>query len=148
MVTVGMLCQSAHSPKERATTPLGLSPRVLVVDDEPTLRRIMARELRNEFDVTLANGLAPALGCLGQEDQLCAVVSDLMMGGPVGLDLLEEVRRRKPQCARILVSGTLLPSDLGNALASGTVQQFVSKPWERGALLMAVRLALDLPVGA
>jgi len=117
--------------------------RVLVVEDDPALRKAMARELRAEFEVTLAGGLVPALEVLGRTDRLSAVVSDLMMDGPVGIDLLEEVRRRTPTCARILVSGTVVEADIRDAVTSGTVQQFVSKPWKAGALLAAVRGAVD-----
>ena len=84
-----------------------------------------------------------ALSLLNEGNGICAVVSDLMMGGPVGIDFLEEVRRRAPACARILVSGTMLEREIREVLQSGAIQKFVSKPWQPGELLTAVRGAVD-----
>lgn len=137
---------ASNPAQTRSTLSAKSCARVLVVEDEPALRRAMARELRIEFDVSLAGGLSSALDILHRGEELCAVVSDLMMDGPVGLELLEEVRRRTPACARVLVSGTVTRDDIDDALASGTVQHFISKPWDAGALLAAVRRAVDARV--
>ncbi len=113
--------------------------KILVVDDEPTVRKAMARELRLEFDISLAASPLDALALLDEGGDFCAVVSDLMMSGPTGIELLEEVRRRAPACARVLVSGSVVDSEIPAVLRSGAVQEVVCKPWQRGELLAAVR---------
>jgi hypothetical protein len=56
--------------------------------------------------------------------------------GPSGADILDEVRRRWPRTARIVVSGTGAAHAL---VAIGVAERFIPKPWERGTLLKAVR---------
>ena len=67
-------------------------PRVLVVDDEPTLRRTLARLLNSRnMTVLTADDGAQAIDVLGRE-QVDVVLVDLMMPKVGGLELLDHVR--------------------------------------------------------
>ena len=67
-------------------------PRVLVVDDEPTLRRTLARLLNSRnMTVLTADDGAQAIEILGRE-QVDVVLVDLMMPKVGGLELLDHVR--------------------------------------------------------
>ncbi|HEY5377097.1 MAG TPA: sigma-54 dependent transcriptional regulator [Polyangiaceae bacterium] len=67
-------------------------PRVLVVDDEPTLRRTLARLLNSRnMTVLTADDGAQAIDLLGRE-QVDVVLVDLMMPNVGGLELLDHVR--------------------------------------------------------
>jgi len=67
-------------------------PRVLVVDDEPTLRRTLARLLNSRnMTVLTADDGAQAIELLGRE-QVDVVLVDLMMPNVGGLELLDHVR--------------------------------------------------------
>ncbi|HEX3775541.1 MAG TPA: sigma-54 dependent transcriptional regulator [Polyangiaceae bacterium] len=67
-------------------------PRVLVVDDEPTLRRTLARLLNSRnMTVLTADDGAQAIELLGRE-QVDVVLVDLMMPKVGGLELLDHVR--------------------------------------------------------
>ena len=67
-------------------------PRVLVVDDEPTLRRTLARLLNSRnMTVLTADDGAQAIDLLGRE-QVDVVLVDLMMPKVGGLELLDHVR--------------------------------------------------------
>lgn len=66
--------------------------RILVVDDETTTCRTIARLLRTEGHVALcATGGAEALGQLGNQTP-DLVILDLMMPPPNGLDVLDAMR--------------------------------------------------------
>jgi DNA-binding NtrC family response regulator len=127
--------ESRRSISER---PRQAEGRLLVVDDEPAMRRALTRELCPEFRVVLARGLSEALAHIDAAADLAAVVSDLMLGqGPDGLRLLAEARERRPFCARILVSSTTDRLDF--ARQSGLVDAIVAKPWAPRAVLQVVR---------
>lgn len=125
------------------------SKRVLVIDDDPSIRKALARELQREFEVCLADGFATAIQQLDGDNGLCAVVSDLMIGpGANGEELLTEVRRRSPRSARLLISGTVTEGQAARVVESGVAHEFIGKPWQPGEVLAAIcrwgdRLALE-----
>jgi DNA-binding NtrC family response regulator len=115
--------------------------RVLVVDDDPLLRRYLAAEFQPGYDVLTAENYASAIDllCVDGEAGVSAVVTDFMFGpGPDGIDLLTEVQRRWPSCVRLLVTGSSPCGRLENALETEVAHHVVSKPWRHGEVLAAV----------
>ncbi len=84
---------------------------VLVVEDEPTVRRAVARAFRaSGWDVAQAASLAEALQQLGTPDRFqppfdCAVL-DLELPDGSGLDLAHELRDRDPGIQLVFFSGS------------------------------------------
>ena len=69
--------------------------RVLVVDDEPQLRRALERALKLEgYDVELAADGEEALGSVGSGGPLDAIVLDVLMPKRDGLEVCRELRAR------------------------------------------------------
>lgn len=117
-----------------------LSKRVLVVDDDPSIRKALARELQREFEVCLADGHAAAIQMLDGDTGFCAVVSDLMMGpGANGEELLSEVRRCSPRSARLMISGSVTEGQATRIVEDGVAHEFIAKPWRTGQVLRAVK---------
>ena len=96
--------------------------RVLLVDDDPTVARSLARLLASRYQVRTCDGAAPAL----DEHHVDVVVSDFDMPGRTGAWLLREVARRFPTTGRVLVSGGDVPGVEG-LLDAGVVHAFVAK---------------------
>jgi len=86
--------------------PRALAPRCLVVDDEPSIRRSIARvtEMMGLLPME-ASGGEEALLLLEAEGEVPLVISDVNMPGLHGLAFLEEVLRRFPDTAVIMLSG-------------------------------------------
>ena len=116
-----------------------LTRRVLVVDDDEGIRRVLARELRRGYDVCLADGASAASALLEDDRSFCAVVSDLIMGsGPTGIEILGEVRLHTPHAVRILISGTPRDVEATRVIQSGIAHEFIEKPWRAGEVLAAL----------
>lgn len=84
-------------------------PRILLVDDEPSLLRSLARALRAlrpSWNVHVAESGAEAL-CHLQKLSYHAVVTDIEMPGIDGLTLLAQVRSEHPDVARLVHSSRL-----------------------------------------
>ncbi len=116
-------------------------PLVLVVDDEPLVRRALRRELSADFEVLEAGGPAAALALLGSHvREVVAIVSDLDMDGDpgAGLVLLARVAEDFPACIRILVSGSLAAQFGQMPHAEITI----AKPWTAGEVRAAIRQLL------
>jgi len=121
-----------------------MSPRVLLVDDEPNIRRMVAALLQAEGYETAeaANGNA-ALAAV-KEVVPDAILLDLMMaGGPDGLATLEQLKQQLPDVPVVMMSGKASLTDAVRATKLGAFQ-FLEKPLAPEGLLVAMRSALEL----
>jgi DNA-binding NtrC family response regulator len=136
--------------RNAAVGPLVLG-KILLVDDEPELRRTFRRSLsRAGFSVVeAADGLA-ALE-LARQGEFEVVVSDVCMPRMGGMELLDRLGREAPQLPVVLVSAF---ADPGNALDRGAFA-FFEKPVRladlhagvsRGVETFRRRAALDLEI--
>ena len=119
-------------------------PSVLIVDDEPNIRRMVGALLGAEgFEVhdapDAAAGLARAM-----EVEPDLVLLDLMMPNPTdGLDLLERLRERYPDLPVVMMSGRAGLADAVKATRLGAVN-FLEKPLTPEGVLLALAGALEL----
>jgi response regulator RpfG family c-di-GMP phosphodiesterase len=121
-----------------------MRPRVLVIDDEPIIRRVLERELRAGFDVLAAQDGEEAL-LLFAEQQPSAVVADRRLGGELdGVAVLRAVRNLAPMCVRVLISGCVNDVTVSRAIGETVVHAFVSKPWQRGQVRAVLEKALGV----
>ena len=117
---------------------------VLIVDDEPNIRRMLAALLVGEgYEVRDApdgvSGVAAAAEGLPD-----AVLLDLMMPGPLdGLATLAQLRERDPELPVIMMSGRAGLSDAVRATKLGAFN-FLEKPLSPETVLLALISALDL----
>jgi CheY-like chemotaxis protein len=118
-------------------------PRVLCVDDEPNVLEGVARNLRKEFDVTLAVGSAEGLGRITDAGPFAVVVSDLRMPGMDGITFLERVRELSPSTSRILLTGNADVSAAIDAVNRGNLFRFLTKPCPRELLVSTLQAAAE-----
>jgi putative two-component system response regulator len=114
--------------------------RVLVIDDEAVVRDLMVEILeRAGYDVVGAETAGRALELV---DGVSVVVSDILMPGLTGIELLDEVRRRRPSMPVVLVTGAGTYENLSDAVARGA-DGFVMKPFSHADLQRAVAAAIE-----
>ncbi len=120
-----------------------MSAKILVVDDEPSVRAIMKRLLeRAGFHVDLACDGGEAKSCLTAEEYAVAVI-DLVMPGVDGFALMEWMRTNAPNVVPIVLSATSHIEDATRAVREGAFD-FVSKPIESaGIFVQHVKRALQ-----
>ena len=102
-------------------------PRVLFVDDDPSILDNFRLVLHGKYDVHTSEGAREALSLL-DEMTFPVVVSDLKMARMDGIELLRKVKDRHPATVRILLTGH---ADLESAIAAvndGEVFRFLQKP--------------------
>jgi CheY-like chemotaxis protein len=130
---------AAAEPARAEEAPArGRGEVVLVVDDEPLVRRAVARALGTRgYQVLEADGGAEALALLDARGDVDLLLSDVVMPGMRGPDLVRAFRRRCPGRPALLMSG--YPGGGGD----GDVAVDVEKPLTPDLLARAVRAALD-----
>jgi diguanylate cyclase len=117
---------------------------VLLLDDQPAVLALLARQLGREFDTATATTPSQAQTML-VERPFDIVVSDLQLGNVSGIAFLEWVRQNHPRSARILLTGTARLEDAAQAINCCQVQRLVLKPWKMEDLLANLR-AVSRPV--
>ncbi len=113
---------------------------VLVAEDEPLVRTYLSDVLgQSGFRVIVATNGEDALA-LAKRENVCAVISDVAMPGPInGFELARRLKRDCPRTGMILVSGVMEPADYH--LPRGV--RFVAKPVKAVTLLRLVREVAD-----
>ncbi|MGK2934042.1 MAG: sigma-54-dependent transcriptional regulator [Gemmatimonadaceae bacterium] len=118
-------------------------PSVLVVDDEPNIRRMVGALLAAEgYDVREAPDGAAAV--VAAEDEPDVILLDLMMPGALdGLATLERLRERHPEIPVIMMSGRATLSDAVRATQLGAFN-FLEKPLAPETVLLSAGAATEL----
>ncbi len=122
----------------------GGDERVLVVDDEPAVRKLLARILRSRgYDVFETEDAASALALLNSANrQMDLVVTDLVMPKMSGARLAEEIQTRWPGVKLLFVSG--FPSgDAPQVDALVAKVPVLNKPFTSQQIEKTVRDVLD-----
>ena len=93
----------------------GMLRKVLVVDDEPDLADFAAALLSARgLEVLVAYSAQEAVRLLAADNEIDAVVSDVVMPGMTGLQLADAIQEMYPRVKVVLTSGYTLPDLLTN----------------------------------
>ncbi len=124
---------------------LGGNERILVVEDDPAVRRVVVRSLRQlGYEVTQADDGVEALRLWAQQDgQFDLVFTDMVMPeGLSGLELHQQLRLLRPDLRTIIVSGYSAEVLDHDTLARQGATYLV-KPFDMVTVAGAVRTCLD-----
>ncbi len=113
---------------------------VLLVDDEHENVEVLRSFLDDDWHVHEASSGAEALD-IAARVPLDVVVTDQRMPGMSGVDLLEELSKRRPDVAGIVLTGYADMQALESAINRANVFRFLRKPWEPADILQAVEQA-------
>ncbi|MDB9312446.1 response regulator [Spirulina sp. CS-785/01] len=118
-------------------------PKILVVDDEPDNLALLYRTFRRDYKVLTAESGPAALDILAQDPDVAVIISDQRMPIMTGTEFLSLTAVQYPDIIRIILTGYTDVEDLVEAINSGKVFKYVTKPWEADELREVVRQALD-----
>ncbi|WP_053992176.1 sigma-54 dependent transcriptional regulator [Mangrovimonas sp. TPBH4] len=119
-------------------------PKILVIEDEAAIRRVLVKILSEENDTYVVeeaeDGLA-GVEKVKQEDY-DLILCDIKMPKMDGVEVLEAVKKLKPEIPMVMISGH---GDLDTAVNTMRLGAFdyISKPPDLNRLLNTVRIALD-----
>src|SRR5262249_33639494 len=95
--------------------------KILIVDDEPPAAAILERSLaRAGRHATIATSGEQALSLVGPHDP-DALFLDVSMPGMNGLDVLAEVKRRRPSLPVVVITGHATPDEVEQVKKMGAV---------------------------
>jgi DNA-binding NtrC family response regulator len=137
---------SEKSHTQETATPTAdeghLKARVLCVDDNPQVLRLLKRQLGDRFDLSIAQTAQDALEQLAGGEPFDVIVSDLRMPDVHGLTFLKKARELYPSTERIILTGLPDPATMSVARSAGGAEQIIVKPWTKSELVEAVENAV------
>ena len=139
----------------RLSTPMpvllpgaAVKPRVLLVDDEPLVRRGARRQLeRLGYQVVDAENGVRALALYAEKGPFDAVVLDMSMPEMGGAECFKHLRAHDPHARVLLASGYASDGETDALLANGA-RGFLEKPYSASALGAALTRCIGRPLAA
>jgi two-component system response regulator AtoC len=120
-----------------------MSHTILLVDDEPKMRDVLAVALTDlGYRVLQAASGREALDIVNR-DEVDLVLTDLRMPGLTGRELLQEIKRARPTLPVILMTAYSTVKDAVQVIKEGAFD-YVAKPFEMDELTATIENALRL----
>lgn len=131
------------SPRDRISAVPDSEGRILVADDDDRLTRVYRRVLEQQgYEVTLARSGQEALAMFNR-GRFDAVITDLEMPEPKGLELLRRIRKHDETVPVIIATGAPSTETAIEALEHGAFR-YLTKPFDRVDLLEIVQRAVSV----
>lgn len=121
----------------------GRKLKLMVVDDEPDNLDLLFRTFRRDFQVFKADSALKALQILDDEGEMAVIISDQRMPEMNGTEFLGKTVERFPDTIRILLTGYTDVEDLVEAINSGQVFKYITKPWNPEELKSVIQQASE-----
>lgn len=119
---------------------------LLCVDDEPGILHALERLLRLDgYRVLCASSGLEGLEML-EKEAVDIVISDMQMPGMSGAEFLARARSRWPQTLRIVLTGHASLASTLEAINTGEIFHYITKPWDDHALRITIRHAAERQV--
>ncbi|MEP6946129.1 MAG: HD domain-containing phosphohydrolase [Acidobacteriota bacterium] len=116
--------------------------KILFVDDEHANLRVLERLFRDAYDVMTAGSGSEALELLS-EYEFALIISDQRMPVMTGIEFLKRAAELRPHTVRIILTGYTDVSELVEAINSGVVYKYITKPWSNQDLILTVQRGVE-----
>lgn len=125
---------------------------IICVDDENVVLESLKEQLRRnlpdiaEWVIEVADTGEEALDIIeelqAEDIQVALVISDQIMPGMKGDELLVKIHQQHPEVLKILLTGQASTVSVGNAVNQANLYRYISKPWDETDLCLTVTEAL------
>lgn len=116
--------------------------KLLFVDDEDRIINLLRMMFRAEYEVFTTTSGHEALQIIAQH-RIDVIVSDQRMPQMLGIELLNEVRKRSPGTMRILLTGYSDLTAIVGSVNDGEVYRFINKPWDHEEIKSTIAGAVE-----
>lgn len=124
-------------------TPLKYRHSILLIDDEEAILDIMTMTLADEgYDLHTAGSAEEGLKILKASPNFSLIISDQLMPGMTGVQFFAKARDICPDAMRVLLTGYTDTDAIIDAINSGGIHLYLTKPWRKDELLHTIRQML------
>jgi two-component system, OmpR family, response regulator len=116
---------------------------IIVVDDEPAIRTMVARVLGTQYQVTATANAHEALAVAGKIDRVSLLILDVMMPGMDGFELAKQLRLL-PSCAKTPIMFLTARDAAGDKIKGiqAGARNYITKPFSIDDLKARVKKAI------
>lgn len=123
---------------------------ILCVDDEEIILEALQEQLDSclgdEYNIETSDSGEDALEffqeLLNNGQQVPVIISDYIMPGMKGDQLLKEIHKLSPDSLKILLTGQASIEGISNAINNAQLYRYIAKPWDKDDLVLTVREAI------
>lgn len=121
-------------------------PVIFCVDDEAFLLDSLKTEIKQhfgkEYAVEVAGSGKEAIETfselLSEDIEIPIIISDYIMGGMKGDELLIKLHKILPTTTKILLTGEATISGISNAVNQANLYRYITKPWDKNDLILTI----------
>lgn len=117
-------------------------PPILYIDDEQDNLTVFYSTFRRNFKVYLANSALEGLELI-KKHTIHLVIADQRMPEMTGIEFLEQIKVKYPDCIRMVLTGFTDVEAIIQAINKGRVYRYITKPWRKEELKLTIDHALE-----
>jgi len=118
--------------------------RLICVDDEPFILKSLQRSFRKDgYELLFAGSGLDALSIFERVQPIQVILSDFIMAGINGLDLIRMVKATRPHVVGIILTGYANVHQCAAALDEKSIFAVIHKPWDLDLLRRTVARAME-----
>lgn len=134
---------STHSNQKDPLIAGALSQQILIIDDDPNIVQVIEQALKYKgYCTRSATESEEGLRLFKEEGEFDVVITDLMMPGVSGIELLERIKKTDPNCEVLVLTGFGANDTAVEALKKGAYD-YLKKPTNIDELFIAVAKAIE-----
>ena len=135
--------QASHRTSKAASLSAGRGRAILVVDDEPSIRKMLVEVLKLQgYRIESVADGELALRILEDDPEIRLVLTDMVMDGMGGPEIIEHLLANRPDLKLVCMSGTEQDERVRGMLERNRIP-FIPKPFRPSEVLRKVRQALE-----
>ena len=117
-------------------------PPILYIDDEQDNLTVFYSAFRRNFNVYIANSALEGLEIM-KKYTIHLVIADQRMPEMTGIEFLEKIKEKYPDCIRMVLTGFTDVEAIIQAINKGRVYRYITKPWSKDELKLTIDHALE-----
>jgi len=118
-------------------------PSILVIIHDKEVTKSLHKIISEHYDIFIASDMKEAYEIL-QQQWVQVVLCNQRLSEISGIDACKQIRQQYPEIIRILISGFTESRDISNAIATGDIYQYISRPWQKNQILSKLANAIKL----
>ena len=116
---------------------------ILYVDDEEYNLVAFKATFRKQYNIFTASSAEEGFEIL-KNNNICLIITDQRMPQMTGIQFLEKVIQMHPEAIRMIITGFSDVEAIIEAINTGRVFRYITKPWDEKELKMSIDNAIQL----
>ncbi|OHD10093.1 MAG: hypothetical protein A2086_08220 [Spirochaetes bacterium GWD1_27_9] len=130
-------------------TQINNKPVLLCIDDEQSVLNSLIIQLRESlgdqylYEAAMsADEALEVIEDMKNDNEILVVISDYIMPGMKGDELLIKIYKQYPDIIKIMLTGQATIEGVVNAINNAKIYRYIGKPWEKNDLIMTIQEAI------